>query len=309
MGIKSRLKNIAKSVLNESTSKTIAEADKSNTEHWTDHNVTFHKDFKTKEASLNFINWRNSIYLFYDQLMPCSGFDGQIIVDYGCGPGHDTVGFVEYSKPKKVYAVDISTSSLGESKERMKLHTNDTNLVEFVLIKDGSANLPIEDGSVDYVHSSGVLHHTPNETEILKDLYRILKKGGKARIMMYNYYSIYAQLQVGYNLRVKRGIHKDVPFSEALRRESDMNAPIARYYKKEEFIKICEDIGFKASLKGVAINVEEMGLCNLRFEALGDTRTPAEIRDFLYGLSFDEYQRPLYKGNVAGIDAVYELTK
>ncbi len=173
MTIKSRLKGIAKKILQGSPK---AEKQKSNTEHWTDHNVTFHKNFKTKEDSLNFIHWRNSIYLFYDELMPCKDFDGKVIVDYGCGHGHDTVGFVEYSKPKKVYAVDISTSSLDESRERMKLHTKDEDLVEFVLIKDGSAALPIATESVDYVHYSGVLHHTPNEKENLKKPHRKIKK-------------------------------------------------------------------------------------------------------------------------------------
>src|SRR5207253_327548 len=99
------------------------------------------------------------------------------------------------------------------------LHTNDKDLVEFVLIKDGSAALPIETECVDYVHSSGVLHHTPNEKEILKDLHRILKKGGMARIMMYNYDSLYAMLYVGYSQKVVHGMYSDVSFAEALRME------------------------------------------------------------------------------------------
>src|ERR1700740_1046921 len=100
MGIKQNIKAMAKKILNQDSSA--VEKQKSNTEHWTDHNGVFHKNFKTREESLNFIEWRNAIYLFYDELMPCKGFDNKIIVDYGCGPGHDTVGFVDHSKPKKV---------------------------------------------------------------------------------------------------------------------------------------------------------------------------------------------------------------
>lgn len=303
MSIKNKLKKIL------GNNSTEMENQKSNTKHWTDHNVALHEVFKTKEQSLEYIKWRNSIYLFYDQLMPCNGFDSKVIVDYGCGPGHDTVGLVEYSKPKKVYAIDISSTALQEAKTRMKLHTSNDELVDYILIKDGTADLAIESESIDYIHSSGVLHHTPNETDILKELYRILKKGGIARIMMYNYYSIYALFHVGYNLRVAKGIHKDISFAEALRKESDENCPIARYYKKEEFIKICESVGFKAKLKGVAINVEEIDMSNSIYKALLDMKTPPEIREFLYSLSFDEFRRPIYKGDVAGIDAVYELTK
>ena len=310
MGIKTKIKSVLKRILSASANlNTQSATNKTNTEHWTDHNVTYHQKFQTREESLNFIDWRNSMYLFYDKLMPCSGFDHKVVVDYGCGPGHDTVGLSEYSKPKKIYAIDISKTSLQETQNRMKLHTNDANLTEYLLIEDSSANLPIESETIDYVHSSGVLHHTPNETEILKELYRVLKKGGMARIMMYNYNSIYAMYHVGYDLRIKKGIHSDVSFAEALRRESDLNAPIVRYYKKEEFIKICEDVGFKCVLKGVAINTDEIMMCNNMYEALVDTKTPKEIRDFIYNLSFDEYKRPIHKGDVAGIDAVYELEK
>lgn len=309
MGLQSKLKSIAKKIIKQNSLSKKDTQNKSNTDHWTDHNVTFHENFITREDSLNFIHWRNSIYLFYDELMPCKGFDNQVVVDYGCGPGHDTVGLIEDSKPKKVYAVDISTTSLQETKKRVKLHTQNEDLVHCMLIKDDTASLPIESNSVDYVHSSGVLHHTPNETEILQELFRIMKKGGMARIMMYNYNSIFAMLHVGYELRVTQGIHNDVSMLEALRKVSDMGCPIARYYKKEEFIQICESIGFKATLKGVAISTTEMRMTNVIYQALEDIRTPREIRDFLYGLSFDKYNRPLYNGDVAGIDAVYELIK
>ncbi len=130
-----------------------------------------------------------------------------------------------------------------------------------------------------------------------------------SRIMLYNYDSLYAMLHVGYTQKVLRGMYKDVPFAEALRMESDMSCPIARYYKREEFISVCESLGFKAELKGVAISTTEMHMKNQIYVALEDIRTPAEIRNFLYSLSFDQYNRPIYKGHVAGIDAVYELIK
>lgn len=68
-------------------------------EYWTGHNVTNHCQFTTIEASLHFLKWRNAQYVNYDRLMQVSGFDNQIILDYGCGPGHDLIGLGLQSHP------------------------------------------------------------------------------------------------------------------------------------------------------------------------------------------------------------------
>jgi len=274
MGIKSRIKQIAKIALappaKKAVKKTYDGESKSNTEHWTDHNVTFHAQFKTKQQSLEHLDWRNSQYLFYDELMPCNEFDGQVVLDYGCGPGHDTIALSEFSKPKKIYAIDISKTAIAEAKSRIQLHNPD--VAEFILIEDGAANFPFENESIDYIHCSGVLHHTPNENDILKEFYRVLKKGGKARIMMYNYNSMFAQIYVGYEQRVCNKVNADISFADALRKSSDYNCPIARYYRKEEFIEICNKVGFNTTLKGIAIHNGEMLLMPIMYQALGDLK-------------------------------------
>ena len=57
--------------------------------YWTHHNVTLHKRFRTAEESLEYFAWRNAQYIDYIDLLPVAGHDGQVIVDYGCGPGND----------------------------------------------------------------------------------------------------------------------------------------------------------------------------------------------------------------------------
>jgi ubiquinone/menaquinone biosynthesis C-methylase UbiE len=280
---------------------------KSNTEYWSDHNVTFHTKYKSRQESLDYIEWRNSLYFDYDNMMPCSGWDGKVCLDYGCGPGHDTIALTEKSKPAKVYAVDISPTSLGEAKARSQLHRPE--LVEWIQIKDGTASLPVESDSVDYIHSSGVLHHTPNEFEILLELKRILKPGGVMRVMMYNYNSLFVHLHVAYSNRLKLNIDADCDFTEALRRASDFGCPIVRFYTPQQFIAICEKAGFMAKLVGVSISTFELKMAPLRFEAIEDMRLPMEQRQFLGNLTFDHKGQPLHNGDVAGIDAVYELTK
>ena len=62
-------------------------------EYWTRHNVTVHHPFTSVEDSLNQLEFRNQQYPGYIDLLPVSGKDGMAVLDYGCGPGHDLVGF------------------------------------------------------------------------------------------------------------------------------------------------------------------------------------------------------------------------
>ena len=279
-----------------------------NTEYWSQYNVTGHYDFNSREQSLDYLHWRNGQYFFYDRLMPCSGFDGQVILDYGCGPGHDLVGFVEFSRPVKVFGLDISPQSLQEAGNRLRLHPAEA--VELILLKDGDARLQFPDNSVDYIHSSGVLHHTPNIDEILAEFRRILKPSGLVRIMVYNYHSIWLHLFVAYTRRIVLGLDKGLSLEECFKRSTDTEAcPISRWYRQDEFVELCGRAGLVGRFLGAAMSVNEMDLLPQRYNALRDLSLPREHRDFLHELTFDAYGRPLWRGAVAGLDGVYEFTK
>jgi ubiquinone/menaquinone biosynthesis C-methylase UbiE len=64
-------------------------------------------------------------------------------------------------------------------------------------IKVGSAlSIPHGDQSFDYVYSIGCLHHTGNLSQSLSEVFRVLKPGGKAIIMLYNRNSFRQIVQV-----------------------------------------------------------------------------------------------------------------
>jgi ubiquinone/menaquinone biosynthesis C-methylase UbiE len=52
------------------------------------------------------------------------------------------------------------------------------------LQSDGE-NLPFADDTFDIVYSNGVLHHTPDTERAIAEVYRVLKPGGQAVIMLY----------------------------------------------------------------------------------------------------------------------------
>jgi SAM-dependent methyltransferase len=50
--------------------------------------------------------------------------------------------------------------------------------------------LPFDDNSFDLVYSWGVLHHSPNTPKAIDEVFRVLRPGGIARVMIYHRWSI-----------------------------------------------------------------------------------------------------------------------
>lgn len=277
-------------------------------DYWTGHNVTNHRIFKSTQDSLDYFAWRNAQYPHYIDLMPVRGFDGKVVLDYGCGPGHDLIGFGTYSKPARLIGMDLSSSSLSEARARVRLHDFSAEIIQ---LDPDVRILPFPDASVDHVHSSGVLHHVPDVLAILKELRRVLKPGGTMNVMIYNYDSIWFHLYVAYVKCIVEGLYTDKSLREAFRHTTDgPNCPISNVYKPQEWIEICEETGLKASLKGVAVSLWECHVLQQhRHMACMNERLPAESRDFLLSLTFDENGFPMWQDRYAGIDGCYSIAR
>lgn len=266
------------------------------------------KEFTSREESLNHFYWRSDQYLNYLDLMPVNGFDGKVVLDYGCGPGNDIIGFIEKSKPLRLIGADVSGRSLEMARKRVAIHGGE---VEFVKLDENNTILPIPSNSVDYIHSSGVLHHVHKLEPTLLELFRVLKPGGQLRVMVYNYNSIWFHLNTAYLERL------NLPSFGAGRSLYDIfkattdgkECPISRVYKPDEFLEIVQGVGFNGTYLGAAISMHELKILDRRFDAILDIRFEKEHRDFLLELTFDNKNIPSYKGNVAGIDACFLFTK
>ena len=46
--------------------------------------------------------------------------------------------------------------------------------------------MPFADDSFDVVYSNGVLHHTPDTAGAVREIHRVLRPGGQARVMLYH---------------------------------------------------------------------------------------------------------------------------
>lgn len=277
------------------------------TQYWSGYHVEIPEGgFSNAESSLAHFEWRNFTHPGYIELMPVGDADGLVVMDYGCGPGNDVIGFGNYSKATELHAVDVSPLAIYICKRRAELHGLD---VRFHLIKESPPEITLADKSVDLIHSSGVLHHTPDPLSILQEFRRVIKNDGRAQIMVYHYDSIWMHLYVAYQKMIVEGKFKGMAKRQAFEKTMDgEGCPIARCYTQEEFIALCREAGFECTCTGSSLSTLEMNLLPKRFDAIRDRRLDSESRQFLYSLTFNEKLWPLHNGSVSGVNACFRLT-
>lgn len=109
--------------------------------------------------------------------------EGKTVLELGCGIGMDTFSMAKNGL--KVTALDLTEIGVSTAKNRFQK----CNFEGSFLVGDAGL-LPIKDNSFDYVYSFGVLHHAANTEKTITEVYRVLRPGGEARIMLYHRHSI-----------------------------------------------------------------------------------------------------------------------
>lgn len=278
--------------------------------YWGSHTVNS-TPFKSRSESLDYLEWRFQQYPMFRELMDLWGdHSGQVVLDYGCGPGNDLTGFLEFSNPCKVIGIDVSQKALALASLRLSLHNFDAQQSQLIKISDASLEIPLENRLVDYIYCEGVLHHTSHPEQIMKEFRRILKPDGQACIMVYNYDSVWLHLYTAYDRMIRQNAFPGLHLLEAFTRNTDgTECPISRCYKPEDFLNLCTVAGFRAEFKGGYLSTTELdSLKTLASQALEDRRLSDEHKIFLKSLNYDKDGYPLFRGKYAGIGGVYSLT-
>ena len=104
---------------------------------------------------------------------------GKKVLEIGPGAGSD---FIQWARNGAIlYGRDLTEASVNLCLERLKLE----NLKADIKIGDAE-NLDFPNNFFDIVYSYGVIHHTPDTEKAIEEIYRVLKPGGTAKIMMYH---------------------------------------------------------------------------------------------------------------------------
>lgn len=129
---------------------------------------------------------------------------GLRVLEIGVGMGAD---YLEWLKAgARATGVDLSATSLERARRRCELagFTPDLRPAD-------AEQLPFPDNTFDVVYSYGVMHHSPNTAQCVREALRVLKPGGQARIMVYQHPSLTgAMLWLRYGLFHGKSLRKTV---------------------------------------------------------------------------------------------------
>jgi ubiquinone/menaquinone biosynthesis C-methylase UbiE len=132
------------------------------------------------------------------------GARGKRVLEIGVGMGAD---YLEWLKAgAQATGVDLSAASLERARRRCELagYTPDLRIAD-------AESLPFPDNSFDVVYSYGVMHHSPDTSQCVREAWRVLKPGGQARIMVYHHPSLTgAMLWLRYGLLHRKSLRRSV---------------------------------------------------------------------------------------------------
>ena len=101
---------------------------------------------------------------------------GSILLDFGCGAGFDLfVASKLIGEKGRVYGIDLTEEMVQRAKKNLNL----AGVTNFEIKKVDSETVPYENDFFDVVISNGVINLSENKETTFKEIYRILKPGGR----------------------------------------------------------------------------------------------------------------------------------
>ena len=95
------------------------------------------------------------------------------VADIGAGTGYLTMEIAK--KAGQVIAIDNSSQMFSIAKDE----ASKAGLANIEFLEGNAEDLPLQSDAVDLVYANMLLHHVADPLQVLKEMYRILKAGGK----------------------------------------------------------------------------------------------------------------------------------
>lgn len=155
------------------------------------------------------------------------------VLELGCGIGTDSINFARNGAILTV--VDLSDKSLEICKKRFELFNLNARF-----INENIENIDkvLEGEQFDLIYSFGVIHHTPEPSNVIKCVKKLLSKDGEFRFMVYSKisYKLF-WIMSEYNIKdYNEGFKKLKSESEAI-----TNCPITHLYNFNDINNLLSD--------------------------------------------------------------------
>jgi len=191
------------------------------------------------------------------RLMEFEKFRGARLLEVGCGMGSDLLQFARGGA--RCIGVDLTPRSVQITRHRFKLYGADGSF----MISDGE-HLPFQSESFDVVYSNGVLHHTPDTAGAIREVHRVLRPGGVAKIMLYHRNSLNYWIEIVLRrgvlgLEFLRGRSAEQIMSRVIEFSEHDARPLVKVYSRRQTRELF------GMFKDVRVDVEQLLRDELRF--------------------------------------------
>ena len=221
-------------------------------EHGLEHEFGTREFFDTVERHryTEYAPWMPSIMGFND-------FSGARLLEVGCGMGSDLLQFARGGA--HCTGVDLTPRSIEVTRHRFAIYGERADFS----LSDGE-HLPFANESFDVVYSNGVLHHTPDTAGAIREVHRVLRTGGIAKVMLYHKHSFayWGEMILRRGIlggEFLRGRSPEEIMSRWVEYSEHGARPLVKAYSRKQARKLFE------MFKDVKLDVEQMTRAELRF--------------------------------------------
>jgi ubiquinone/menaquinone biosynthesis C-methylase UbiE len=173
------------------------------------------------------------------EIMEFDRHRGEDLLEIGGGMGTDLVQFAMHGA--RVTDVDLSGGHLKLAKENFTVRG-----LQGRFIQQDAESLEFESNTFDVVYSNGVLHHTPNTRQVVGEIFRVLRPGGRVIAMMYAEDSLHYWRNLMWNIGLREGQLRKYSMGEIMSRtvERSDNAaahPLVKTYTKARLRQLFDE--------------------------------------------------------------------
>ena len=169
------------------------------------------------------------------EVMEFAKHPNQDVLEIGAGLGTDLAQFATFGA--RTTDLDLSGGHLAMAKKNFKLRGLKGKFVH----GDGEG-LPFADNSFDVVYSNGVIHHTPNTEQVVDEIFRVLRPGGRAIIMVYAEWSLHYWRNLVLHKGIKEGSFDHMSIGEIMSCHVELSSqgqrPLVKVYNAEKLRKM-----------------------------------------------------------------------
>jgi SAM-dependent methyltransferase len=191
------------------------------------------------------------------RLMEFDKFHGKRLLEIGCGMGTDLLQFARGGA--RCTGIDLTPRSVEITRHRFRLY----NTKGAFMISDGE-RLPFRSDSFDVVYSNGVLHHTPDTAGAIREVHRVLRPGGVAKIMLYHRNSLNYWIEIVLRrgllgFEFLRGRSAEEIMSRVVEHSDHGARPLVKVYSRKQMREMF------GMFREIVIEVEQLTRAELRF--------------------------------------------